>query len=133
MALVTGQKIPLVFQEDNEACQAIIRNGYSEKLRHVTRTHKLGMSFLHELIMGTESDGLGVISQVRVESALQKADAFTKLFDRFGFERMRKLLGISNMQDGKYKANAALTMAMPSVDGAAPLPPPPCPPDQDDP
>ena len=49
--VITGNKnFQLFVEEDNEATIKIVRQGYSPKLRSITRTHRVSISALHEKI-----------------------------------------------------------------------------------
>jgi len=46
---ILGQEIPLTCFQDNDATIAVVRNGWSIKLRHVTKTHKIDLACLYDL------------------------------------------------------------------------------------
>ena len=69
---ILGQEIPLTCFQDNEATIAVVRNGWSIKLRHVTKTHKIDLSCLYDLF----KDPLTFL--VHCPTDQQAADVFTK-------------------------------------------------------
>ena len=73
--MISGHKIPLVIKEDNEAAIKVIRKGFSPKLRSLSRTHRVNIGALHEIIGHDD---------VRIEHVVTKeqaADIFTKGLD----------------------------------------------------
>ena len=69
---ILGQEISLTCFQDNEATIAVVRNGWSIKLRHVTKTHKIDLSCLYDLF----KDPLTFL--VHCPTDQQAADVFTK-------------------------------------------------------
>ena len=69
---ILSQEIPLTCFQDNEATIAVVRNGWSIKLRHVTKTHKIDLSCLYDLF----KDPLTFL--VHCPTDQQAADVFTK-------------------------------------------------------
>ena len=58
--------------EDNQATITVVKKGYSKKLRHMSRTHKVNLSSLREQCVNN-------YTQLQyVESKKQAADIFTK-------------------------------------------------------
>lgn len=72
-SVILGREPVLEFNEDNEAAVQIIKTGKSPALRHVGRTHKLDIGFLHDLFRKR------VLSMRYCESEKQCADIFTKV------------------------------------------------------
>jgi hypothetical protein len=71
---ILGRPVKLVFEEDNQAAIVVLKSGFSPALRHMGRTHKVCLRWLHERVV--EKD-------MQVEycmSADQAADIFTKAF-----------------------------------------------------
>ena len=54
LELVLGRPVRLVVQEDNESSIAIVRKGWSPKLRTLLRNQKCNLQQLHELITADE-------------------------------------------------------------------------------
>ena len=69
---VLRRPVTLEVLEDNEACIKIVRKGYSAKLRHISRTHKVNLALLHEQF-DVENVNLGYVGTLE-----QAADIFTK-------------------------------------------------------
>ena len=46
--IILGREIPLYIMEDNQATMLVIKKGYSAKLRHINRTHKVNLGCLKE-------------------------------------------------------------------------------------
>ena len=65
--------IPISFQQDNQAAIAVIQSGYSAKLRHAGRVHKVNVASIHEQL-DQEVFGLEYC-----DTKLQLANGFTKV------------------------------------------------------
>ena len=61
--------------EDNQATILVVRKGYSPKLRHITRTHKVNLASLAEQF---EDENI-LLSYVSTDK--QAADVFTKALE----------------------------------------------------
>ena len=66
------KSVRLLIREDNEATAKVVSAGYSKRLRHMKRTHRINLGSLKE-----ELDKDDVDLQL-VASRYQKADIFTK-------------------------------------------------------
>jgi len=71
-----GRTVTMIAFEDNEATEAIIRNGYSPELRHMKRIHGVSIGRLNECYHGDNA----VATMKHADSASMKADIFTKPF-----------------------------------------------------
>jgi hypothetical protein len=71
---ILGRQVKLSFQEDNQAAIVVLKSGYSTALRHMGRTHKVCLRWLHERVV--END----VELNYCMSADQAADIFTKAF-----------------------------------------------------
>ena len=70
--LLLGRTVTLKVLEDNQATILVVRKGYSPKLRHITRTHKVNLSGLSK-VFREDSAELGYC-----QTDSQAADIFTK-------------------------------------------------------
>ena len=70
--LLLARSVTLKVFEDNQATILVVRKGYSPKLRHITRTHKVNLSCLAEVF----NDDSAVIEYIGTDD--QAADIFTK-------------------------------------------------------
>ena len=70
--LMFGHEVPMSIMEDNLSTILIARKGYSPKLRHVLRTHKINLGSLRELFDSKTADIAHCPTQY------QAADVFTK-------------------------------------------------------
>jgi hypothetical protein len=70
--LLLNRKITLRVQEDNQATIKVVSNGYSPKLRHIQRTHKVNLGSITDCFEGDTC----VLEYV--ETSKQAADIFTK-------------------------------------------------------
>ena len=58
--------------EDNQATITVVKKGYSKKLRHITRTHKVNLGSIKEVCVGGDTELL------YIDTKRQAADIFTK-------------------------------------------------------
>ena len=89
--LILGRKVTVRVKEDNTATIKVMRKGYSPKLRHVVRTHKLDLGTVKEAI-----DDHGVILE-HVETKKQCSDIFTKDLPPHQWPKALQLLGMRPM------------------------------------
>ena len=94
LELVLGRPVRLVVLEDNESSIAVVRKGWSPKLRTLLRNQKCNLQQLHELITA-DADQLGDRGPVVLrhhEGETHKGDLFTKFLVPCKFERGLELL-----------------------------------------
>ena len=70
--MLLGRSVALRVMEDNQATILVVRKGYSPKLRHITRTHKIYLSG-HAEVFREDSATLEYC-----QTDKQAADIFTK-------------------------------------------------------
>ena len=46
---ILARPVHLEFREDNQTCITIIKTGKSSTIQHITRTHGISISLLHEI------------------------------------------------------------------------------------
>ena len=86
--LVLGRSIPLRIYEDNMATIKVVNKGYSPKLRHILRTHKVNLSSIKEAV---DNDNI----ELRyVETEQQAADVFTKALCPMKWPAAMEMLGV---------------------------------------
>ena len=81
--------VHLEIMEDNQATIRVVLKGYSAKLRHISRTHKIDISSIHEVV---EHDDVEIKYCVTDEQA---ADIFTKALAPLKWPNALTLLGIT--------------------------------------
>eukprot|EP00971_Amphidinium_carterae_P332784 6467110-Amphidinium_carterae.1 len=92
VANLTGKDVPLVCKEDNQQAIAAINRGYSKKLRHIPRVHKVSLGSLHEVLAAE-----GKVGCVEYHpTATHKADIFTKNLEKSRFETCCRLIGMES-------------------------------------
>ena len=96
--ILFDRKVSLLVLEDNQATIKVIRKGYSHKLRHLPRVHKIDLSALKELL----DDGHFDIEYVVTDE--QAADVFTKALPVHKWEHALELLGIKCIADNAFKS-----------------------------
>ena len=102
------------FCEDNEAMIKICKSGFSQRLRHASRTHRVDVAFIVERF---QNDPYMTI--VPTASADQAADIYTKRFT----DPMKwiELLYLNNtVDDSKFWQAKGLDEYLKSVTGIAP-------------
>ena len=83
-----GTQIPLTCHQDNTATIQVIRNGYSARLRHLGKTHKINVQGLYDAFK--EPD----ISIQHCPTELQAADIFTKSLEVHKWQAALDMIGI---------------------------------------
>ena len=83
-----GRPVSLEIMEDNQATIRIVNKGYSQKLRHISRTHKVDLSSIKEVI---DRD---TVTVEYVETDKQAADIFTKGLAPQKWDAALDLLGL---------------------------------------
>ena len=83
-----GRGIKLRIYEDNMATIKVVNKGYSPKLRHILRTHKVNLSSIKEAI---DNDN---VELQYVETEQQAADVFTKALCPQKWPVAMEMLGI---------------------------------------
>ena len=86
---ILERPVELIIHEDNQATIKVVEAGYSPKLRQISRTHKVNLGGLSEIL--TER---GIKVQY-IESAKQAADIFTKALEPLKWPNAINLLGMS--------------------------------------
>ena len=94
LELILGRRVTLRVKEDNQATIKVLKKGYSQKLAHVKRTHKVNLGSVHE---GIEEHG---VQLEYVESAKQAADIFTKDLTPAKWPNAIWLLGFGDKNSG---------------------------------
>jgi len=84
---VLEHQVDLIIQEDNQATIKVVENGYSSKLRHISRNHKVNLGSLSEILQQR-----GMKLQY-VETDKQAADIFTKALEPMKWPNAIGLLG----------------------------------------
>lgn len=82
------RRVKLRVLEDNQATILVVKKGYSSKLRHVTRAHKVNLSCLSEIFGNPETE------LEYLETDKQAADIFTKALPPQKWGPALQLLGI---------------------------------------
>jgi len=82
--------------EDNDACIRIFQTGKNPNMRHIGRTHRIAVAWMHERLSGPD------VRMFRADSELMAADIFTKPFPeckRAAFEADLLLINIRDSAD----------------------------------
>ena len=85
-----GKRLTLRCLIDNTQAIQAMRNGYSKRLRHLQRTHRVSIGVMHDLI--TDPDMM--VEVVHVPTTEQKADIFTKALTPAAFQNAVAMLGL---------------------------------------
>ena len=84
--------VRLSIQEDNQATIRVVLKGFSPKLRHISRTHKVNISSVHEIVQDDN------ISVDYCETDKQAADIFTKALAPMKWGNALALLGMECLE-----------------------------------
>ena len=87
-----GRRVQLNLEVDNTQAIAAIRKGYSKRLRHLARTHRVSIGVLNELACHPDM----MVAVTHVTTDLQKADIMTKALTPAAFAKACKLVGIGS-------------------------------------
>ncbi len=88
--VLLGRFCDLEICEDNQATIRVVKNGFSNKLRHVTRTHKVNVAGLSELLEDPS------IALSYIDTKEQAADIFTKALSPQLWGSALNMLGLND-------------------------------------
>ena len=100
MEEMLGKRLVLRCLIDNMQTIQAIKSGYSKRLRHLSRTHRVSIGAMHDLI--TDPDMM--IEVEHVPTGEQKADIFTKALTPAAFQRAVAMLGLRQIQDAEHSS-----------------------------
>ena len=98
-----GRPVTLRVKEDNQATIKVVLKGFSPKLRHIQRTHKVNLGSLQEIF---EEDTSSVLEYVETEK--QAADIFTKGLVPAKWPHALALLGIRELPENIQTTKVAI-------------------------
>ena len=87
-ASLLDRQVKLQILEDNMSTIEIIRKGFSSKLSHLSRTHKISLAWTAEQVAQE------FVELLHCPTALQKGDLFTKALDRIKHQEAINSIGI---------------------------------------
>ena len=121
-SIIPGSRVNIYC--DNQAAVAAILGGFSMKLRHLSRTHKVHIAFLKEFIDAEK------ITLRDITSSRNPADIFTKALHAFQFQEVLKILHSPSLprpqgKSGKFWFGRGLEASegSPEASGRSPEPP----------
>ena len=85
---IAGRNFTLNICEDNQACILVAQSGFSGKLRHITRTHKVNLASIKNEIDKPE------VSLIYTDTSKQAADLFTKALEPYKWDNALQLIGM---------------------------------------
>lgn len=86
--------VDLNLHEDNAAALIAATKGYSPSMRHLPRTQRVSVGFLHEQIVQEPVEGEGRIRLLKAETASHKGDLMTKELEPQQFERALAMIRV---------------------------------------
>ena len=72
---ILGVEVPVLYQQDNSTLLAVLKTGYTAKLRHASRVHRVNVSSVCERLAEPR------VSIVYCKTDEQRANGFTKIVD----------------------------------------------------
>ena len=72
LSLLLQKPAPEVFHQDNEALTKILRTGYSAKLRHMGRVHRIDVTFMADVLAEDDVSCEYCSTQEQIASGLTK-------------------------------------------------------------
>ena len=91
LGTLTDQDSVVHIHEDNSSTIQIVHAGYSVKLRHAGRTHRINLASIREALDAKQ------VFVTFVESALQKADGLTKSITPQNWPRILELFHLERL------------------------------------
>ena len=86
--IILNRPIALICQQDNASVIQIVHGGYSPKLRHMKKVHKLNLSSVYEVFEDPN------VKRQYVETAVQSADPFAKALEPCKWPNALELMSI---------------------------------------
>ena len=84
------ERVPLVGLVDNQQAITAVKRGYSKKLRCLSRTHRIAIGSLHEIV----SDENQRVKIRYIESKVQKGNIYNKAMAPAQFNAERLVIGM---------------------------------------
>ena len=85
---LSARDVELYIREDNQAAIEICNNGFSPKLTHIARTHKVNLSSIKDEVVKPE------VHLEYIDTSEQAADIFTKALEPHKWDAALEMLGI---------------------------------------
>ena len=85
-----GQRLPLQVFVDNTQCISAVEKGYSKKLKHLARTHRVSIGVLNELLEDPDLD----MTLDYCETSVMLADSFTKALPPASYIAAKSAMGL---------------------------------------
>ena len=84
--------IDLDVMEDNAATIVAASRGYSPAMRHLTRSQRTSLGFVHDMISQKPNPGEGSISIVKADTKEHRGDMFTKELEPKAFDHALRMI-----------------------------------------
>ena len=94
--LILDRTVELTIHEDNKAAILIAEAGFSSKLRHISRTHKVNISSIRDEVVKEE------VSLQHISTDKQAADIFTKALEVQKWGAALNMLGVHPYRPGLW-------------------------------
>ena len=94
--LILDRTVELTIHEDNKAAILIAEAGFSSKLRHISRTHKVNISSIRDEVKKDE------VSLQHISTDKQAADIFTKALEVQKWGAALNMLGVHPYRPGLW-------------------------------
>ena len=79
LEMLTGKETRIICHQDNSAVIAIVHSGYTSKLRHVSKTHRINLSSLYEVFEFDPYNRLQYITRVAESKRLYEGASSSKV------------------------------------------------------
>ncbi len=111
---ILGREVVLKSYEDNDTAILAIKNGYSQRMRHLQRIHGVNIRALHERYHGNEETGQPAIGElIRKDTLEMRADIFTKPFDSVPkWNKAVELIGITGPSNQSHSGTSSAGMVV---------------------
>ena len=84
--------IDLDVMEDNAATIVAASRGYSPAMRHLTRSQRTSLGFVHDMISQKPNPGEGSISIVKADTKEHRGDMFAKELEPKAFDHALRMI-----------------------------------------
>ena len=92
LELIFQRPIDCEVREDNAAAIVSVTKGYSPAMRHLPRTQRVSLGFLHEVFTAEPQEGEGRVRVMKAETDEHRGDAFTKELESHKFANALQLI-----------------------------------------
>ena len=91
--------------EDNAATIVAVTRGYSPAMRHLSRSQRTSLGFVHDIITDTVGPGEGPVAIVKADTKEHRGDLFTKELEPRDFDHALDMIRMKRKPDSSSSAS----------------------------